>query len=231
MTNMDTTALKNHAAALARSGNWGDEAVRVNNQIIELDPSCSEAYTRLAKIWADRGDHYSAHHMYEAVLELEPQNRIAQNGIQRTHAIAGDSSVAERLNQIGSVDQLFSLATKFKHADPQAAAAAYRRIIAAPPDTNQLQYARTALAAVYRHLGVRSEAEKLYREILAQDSQDNEAKVGLAAVLGDLEHYHEAIQLCREVLNQHPSHPYARKCLGGIYAKKGESDLADKYFA
>ena len=37
------------ATVLAKSGNWGEEARKINSSIIELDPKNADAHTRLAR--------------------------------------------------------------------------------------------------------------------------------------------------------------------------------------
>jgi thioredoxin-like negative regulator of GroEL len=44
-----------HAESLARAGDWGDEAGKVNDAILKLDPENVPAHTRLARWCAERG--------------------------------------------------------------------------------------------------------------------------------------------------------------------------------
>lgn len=71
--------LKEKAKELALKNNWGEEAVKVNKKIIELDSTCSGAYTRLAKCYVKSGDEHTAAELWEELLEFDPNNAIAVN--------------------------------------------------------------------------------------------------------------------------------------------------------
>jgi Tfp pilus assembly protein PilF len=227
----DIKALISRAEQLAKSGNWAEESAQVNNKIIELDPECAGAYTRLAKIYSNTGDHFAAMNMYEMVLKFEPTNKIANNGFLRTKKIFGNTNINEALDQINSFEQVFSIARKYKYAnDLPSTIAAYRRALKVANNPFDAQLARNGLASSYSRSGVNTEAEKIYRENLQLHPNDNVSKVGLAAVLSVKEAYREAVKLCKDVLAQEPHNQYAKNCLGGIYGKQGQSGLADKFF-
>ena len=221
---MSLDELKKTAIDFAKSGNWSEEAVQVNNQIIELDPECAGAYTRLAKIYFDNGDHHAAMHMYEMVIKLDPTNRIAKNGFNRTKKSIGNPKVQELVAQVKSFEQIFSLARKFKYVgDLSACVAAYRRALEIASDPQDLQVARTGLASALTHSGVDYEAEKLYRQSLQVRPSDNVAKIGLAAVLSKLSKYKEAEKLCREVLSEEPHNDLQRNVCLEFTVTKGEA--------
>lgn len=67
------------AKELALKNNWGKDAVEVNKKIIELDTTCSGAYTRLAKCYLKLKDEDSAVKLWEQLLEFDPDNTIAIN--------------------------------------------------------------------------------------------------------------------------------------------------------
>lgn len=75
--------LKDTANELAYRREWGEAAIKLNKQIIELDKTYSYAYTRLAKCYILNGDKVKAIKLYEQVLQFDEKNLIANNGIER----------------------------------------------------------------------------------------------------------------------------------------------------
>jgi len=212
--------LKEKARFLAQSKNWGEEAVQANNQIIDLDPKCAEAYTRLGKIYSDKGDHFAAMQMYEIVVEFEPDNMIAKKGLVRSKKIFGNSGINEALSKINSFQEVFSIAVKFKTAgDYLSAISAYRRALELIDDPDNVKMVRTGLAAAYSHSGVHVEAEKIYRELLVKYPHDRIVKTGLAGALNSIGDYQEAKKLCKEVLAEDPHNWFAVNCLESINSR------------
>lgn len=76
------------AQDLAQQGDWGDDAAEVNQRIIELDPRNVPSRTRLAKCHLSNGREADARALYEEVLRLEPENRIARNWIDQNRISA-----------------------------------------------------------------------------------------------------------------------------------------------
>jgi len=70
------------AEELARVNNSSEEAVRINTMILELDDKISGSYTRLAFCFREQGKFDLAEEMYNQVLKFDPDNMVAQNGIQ-----------------------------------------------------------------------------------------------------------------------------------------------------
>lgn len=70
------------AIALAMQNRW-QEAVAVNQSIIELFPTDVDAYNRLGRAYMELGEFAKAKEAYAKVLELDPNNSIAQKNLQR----------------------------------------------------------------------------------------------------------------------------------------------------
>lgn len=70
------------AISLAMQNRW-QEAVAVNQSIIELFPTDVDAYNRLGRAYMELGDFAKAKQAYAKVLELDPNNSIAQKNLQR----------------------------------------------------------------------------------------------------------------------------------------------------
>jgi tetratricopeptide (TPR) repeat protein len=79
----EIAALEGLARELARLGDWGANAEAVNRRLIELAPRRTPAYTRLAKCLKERGDTEGAEALYSRVLEIDPTNLAAKNGLRR----------------------------------------------------------------------------------------------------------------------------------------------------
>ena len=73
--------LKDKAQALAHANNWGPEAKAVNQQIITLESTDVDSYTRLAKCYKEEKNFIKAHEMYKKARSLDPDNNIARNNL------------------------------------------------------------------------------------------------------------------------------------------------------
>ncbi|HIE17833.1 MAG TPA: tetratricopeptide repeat protein [Dehalococcoidia bacterium] len=60
-----------------------EEAVAVNQSIIDLFPTDVDAYNRLGRAYTELGDFVRAKEAYSRALELDPKNSIAQKNYQR----------------------------------------------------------------------------------------------------------------------------------------------------
>ena len=70
------------AISLAMQSRW-QEAVTVNQSIIELFPTDIDAYNRLGRAFMELGEFAKAKVAYSRGLELDPDNAIAQKNLQR----------------------------------------------------------------------------------------------------------------------------------------------------
>jgi hypothetical protein len=70
------------AIFLAMQSRW-QEAVTVNQSIIELFPTDIDAYNRLGRAFTELGEFAKAKEAYSRALELAPDNGIAQKNLQR----------------------------------------------------------------------------------------------------------------------------------------------------
>ena len=76
---VDTTALEQTAIDFAKRGDFGQDALKVNEELTRLAPANQGAWTRLARCCLEMGllDHATA--ALDAALQLNPQNTIARN--------------------------------------------------------------------------------------------------------------------------------------------------------
>jgi tetratricopeptide (TPR) repeat protein len=70
------------AIALAMQSRW-QEAVTVNQSILEIFPTDIDAYNRLGRAFMELGAFAKAKEAYNRALELDPYNSIAQKNLQR----------------------------------------------------------------------------------------------------------------------------------------------------
>jgi hypothetical protein len=70
------------AISLAMQSRW-QEAVTVNQSIIELFPTDIDAYNRLGRAFMELGELAKAKEAYSQGLKLDPNNAIAQKNLQR----------------------------------------------------------------------------------------------------------------------------------------------------
>jgi tetratricopeptide (TPR) repeat protein len=70
------------AISLAMQSRW-QEAVTVNQSILELFPTDIDAYNRLGRAFMELGEFAKAKEAYSRGLELDPNNAIAQKNLQR----------------------------------------------------------------------------------------------------------------------------------------------------
>jgi tetratricopeptide (TPR) repeat protein len=70
------------AIALAMQSRW-QEAITVNQSIIDLFPTDIDAYNRLGRAHMELGEFAKAKNAYSRTLELDPYNSIAQRNLQR----------------------------------------------------------------------------------------------------------------------------------------------------
>ncbi len=82
-------SVADEAVSLAMNGCW-EEAVAVNQSIIERSPDDVEAHNRLGKALSELGQYAEARQSYERTLELDPTNSIAKKNIQRLAVLESD---------------------------------------------------------------------------------------------------------------------------------------------
>jgi tetratricopeptide (TPR) repeat protein len=75
----DVKELERRALELMKQADFGPEAVRVNAQIVEHDPTRQSAWTRLGRCYLEQRDFDEAVAALRAALTLNPTNGIATN--------------------------------------------------------------------------------------------------------------------------------------------------------
>lgn len=93
------------AIALAMQSRW-QEAVAVNQSIIELLPTDIDAYNRLGRAYMELGEFAKAKDAYGHTIELDPYNSIAQRNLQRL-SLLPDSQISVKEERREASPDLF----------------------------------------------------------------------------------------------------------------------------
>jgi tetratricopeptide (TPR) repeat protein len=93
------------AIALAMQSRW-QEAVTVNQSIIELLPTDIDAYNRLGRAYMELGEFAKAKDAYSRTIELDPYNSIAQRNLQRL-SLLPDSKITVKEERREASPDLF----------------------------------------------------------------------------------------------------------------------------
>jgi len=93
------------AIALAMQSRW-QEAVTVNQSIIELLPTDIDAYNRLGRAHMELGEFAKAKDAYSRTIELDPYNSIAQRNLQRL-SLLPDSQITVKEERREASPDLF----------------------------------------------------------------------------------------------------------------------------
>ncbi len=87
------------AIRMAVEGRWED-AVAINQEIIEVSPNDIDAHNRLGKALAELGRNAEARKGYERVLELDPKNSIANRNLNRLQYLKDEERSAKETRGI-----------------------------------------------------------------------------------------------------------------------------------
>jgi hypothetical protein len=91
----------NEAIALAMQSRW-EEAVAVNQGIIEVFPDDADAFNRLGKALTQLGRYAEASEAYSRALEIEPNNVIARKNVDRLAHLKGVDTRPKDGRQVSS---------------------------------------------------------------------------------------------------------------------------------
>ncbi len=73
--------LEEVARSFARADQFGPDAIQANIELLRHEPGNIDAMNRIARCHVNSGARNSARHFFERVLQVDPNNRIATNGI------------------------------------------------------------------------------------------------------------------------------------------------------
>ncbi|HEX7364758.1 MAG TPA: tetratricopeptide repeat protein [Dehalococcoidia bacterium] len=93
------------AIALAMQSRW-QEAVNINQSIVELFPTDIDAYNRLGRAYMELGEVRKAKEAYSRAIQHDPHNPIAQRNLQRL-SLLRDSKVSVKEERREASPDLF----------------------------------------------------------------------------------------------------------------------------
>ncbi len=93
------------AIALAMQSRW-QEAVNINQSIVELFPTDIDAYNRLGRAYMELGEFRKAKEAYSRAIQHDPHNPIAQRNLQRL-SLLRDSKVSVKEERREASPDLF----------------------------------------------------------------------------------------------------------------------------
>lgn len=105
-----STNLHRQAIQAALSSNW-EEALKINQQILGVEPKCVEAMNRLARSYFELGDMTLSQKNFQDALEIDPYNQIAAKFLKRIETFSKRSLRSDDLKKGGrshvSTGQIF----------------------------------------------------------------------------------------------------------------------------
>lgn len=134
-----------------------DEAIRVYQQVIEIQPRWSEPHINLGCVYYQRGEMQNAHAAFRTALEIEPHNVIAHFNLGCVLDEAGDLEGAiEHLRRATELepshgDAHFNLASAYeKRGQKQLALQHWISYLQHQPQGPWADFARTQLKKVHK---------------------------------------------------------------------------------
>jgi tetratricopeptide (TPR) repeat protein len=155
---------------------------------VEQDPNSAAARIDLAVAQYATGDTEAAKKQYEKAVELDDSNATAYNNLGNVYRDLSDIDNAvksyERAISLNPrlVNPYFNLANVQQYNQKKTADAiqTYQRALKALPDNEQIML---SLGLVYEATNDQTQAEQLYRAILAKNPENTAAKANLERII------------------------------------------------
>jgi len=206
-------------------------------QLISLYPENQAFKVTLARIYTQVGKLKEADDLFRSLVAAEPNNVTVQLLLLDFLASTANDKVIDQYHQFTEQhkDQprlLLSLSSwmiarkKFDEAKTTL-----NRVIELEDDSNVGLSAKTLLAKMAFDSKDFAGAEKIVEEILADNSNYDDAKILQARLLLVKEKYDDAEELLNKVLFSQPNSSEALLLLGQTFLIKGDPKQADKSFA
>jgi tetratricopeptide (TPR) repeat protein len=221
-----------------------DDAAGLYRRAVEADPKSFDAHLSLGLLLARQGKQDDARPELVAATELDPGEggpalkarawralaRIDRPGPDR----AGDATQASndllealKLSPETPADTLLAADLAESAGQNDAAEAAYRRLLAADPDSAEAQAGMAHVLIVKKQY---PEAEKLIRSALEHSPDDTALNAQLATVLAAQDNA-EALPLLEKLHSAHPDDQAISHMLADVLAEAGDAAGADKLYA
>jgi tetratricopeptide (TPR) repeat protein len=214
---MDAAALARRSEELAEAGDWGIDALRVNRELVRLDPQAEAARFRLALCLEEAGDAVAARAAFARFLERRADG--VQARIARRHVVI----LEERARAAAQRSVHAALAHGRRHqrdGDLDRARVWYERAETIATTPNQRARALTGQASVLRIERRFADAlEVAERAVAAQpDRQQNMAAyASMIAILADLGRLDTAREEADKLLAERKRNRIANATAGRVY--------------
>lgn len=186
---------------------FAEDSIASYKKALELDPGSAVILERLAEIHAKSGHMREATEEAQAALKIEPDNVDAHRLLARIYVRAlGETSTGEvpQANITQAIEQ-------------------FQAILKVQPDDT---YSALWLARLYRFENHHSDAEKILRQVLQQESDNGAALEQLSQLLVDEGRSQEAIDLLTKASQDSPS-PDIYDLLGSAYSQAKDYPKAE----
>ena len=207
------------------------QAMDLNQQVLQLDPTNAAAHVRLARAYQAQRKFAEAKAACQEALRLNPGSTAAKQRLQR---ISEEYALATQAQSVSDWDAAFQRGIEQKADDYAGLAIAYLwRAVELSASRRQSVACRTALGAAYRALKDPLSLERAaaqYELILKHVPDDLPAKTGLAAVLRDQGELSQARKLYEQVLAVAPHDALALAGLAGVLHDLGDEAGAQERF-
>lgn len=87
------------AIQLAIKGEW-DAAIKINQELVCLNPKETNTYNRLGKAFEEIGDYENAKQSFQQALSLSPYNNIASRNLSRLNQLVSSRHPAKRSRKL-----------------------------------------------------------------------------------------------------------------------------------
>ncbi|MFZ1085455.1 MAG: tetratricopeptide repeat protein [Terracidiphilus sp.] len=226
------------AAYVADAQNHLEDAAGLYRRALEANPSSFEAHIELGLLLARQGKLDDARPELAAATQLDPGPAGAAAKARAWRALAQidregnpaqasiDLLEALKLSPETPADTLLAAELADKTGQPDAAEAAYRRILAADPKSAPADAGLAHLLIARKKF---PEAETLLRGALELAPEDEALTAQLATVLA-AEDKAEALPLLQKLHTAHPKDPAITRMLAEVLDDAGEFAEADKLY-
>lgn len=207
------------------------QAMELNQRIVQSDPQNAAAYVRLARAYQAQRDFTAAVAACEAALQCNPNSTVAQRRLQR---VKEEWELYKQAEAIQTYDEALRRGVANKDQELAGLAIAYLwRAVELSTSKSQSIVCRNALAAAYRSKKDPASldiAASMYELVLRHAPDNLAAMTGLAAVFRDQGELSQARRLYEQVLALDPHNSHALTGLGGVLHDQREESHAQERF-
>jgi tetratricopeptide (TPR) repeat protein len=194
-------SLREQAEDLQERGLWGEEALRANRAILDLDPDDMATAIRLGRCVQTAGRPCDALELFDRVLAADPGDPVA---LELRGVAAADCELereVRRLEEVGGLDAVRDAASAAgqSYRDLRFAVLARQAVVERDPSAISVG----ALAAALADKGELHTAEPLFRRSLELDPDPRanaDSMLAYGAMLREQTRHEEAVAACEQVL-------------------------------